>query len=178
MFPGKVLLGVEEIATLLNVSAGHIKNLCYMNRLPFKLHKDKSLSNRIQVSIIELARYLDSKLENVVEEDKKEDKPPVPSMIVQPKKRGRPRGVTRRQAFFQSSLQLAIIEYEVSILMDELTSNIKEISNPPSECQALLEEMKDSTLKMVDRTKIGIAKSFLELKLYSGNQKKNIGIKI
>lgn len=113
MFPGKILLGVEEIASLLNVSKGHIQNLCYSNRLPLKLHVDKSLSNRIQVSVVEMARYLDGKLESLPTQVEKKE-PSIPSMVIKPK-RGRPRGVSRTQMMFQNALRFAVLKEEVSV---------------------------------------------------------------
>lgn len=85
IFPGKVLLTLDDIAQCLNVSKGHVANLCYRKELPFKLVADK-FSNRIQVSIVEMARFLDHKIDEGV--------PPVqegnvPLLVT--KKRGRPR---------------------------------------------------------------------------------------
>ena len=57
MFPGKVVLNVDDIASLTDYSKGHIYNLASANRLPFKVGNE--LGDRILVSIIELSDYLD-----------------------------------------------------------------------------------------------------------------------
>ena len=47
-FPGKVLLGVDEVASLLEYSKGHVYNLASAKRLPFKVATD--LGDRLLVS--------------------------------------------------------------------------------------------------------------------------------
>lgn len=59
MFPGRVLIGSKDIAKILNVSVGHMSNKSFREKMPFKLVECKG--RRMQVSIIELARYLDEK---------------------------------------------------------------------------------------------------------------------
>ena len=87
IFPGKVLLTVDDIALCLNISKGHLRNLSSKKQLPFKLATDK-VSNRIQVSIVEMARFLDRKIT--------EDDPAAGEgggLHPVTKKRGRPRSV-------------------------------------------------------------------------------------
>jgi len=57
MFPGVVMLDVDQIASLTKYAKGTIDNLASFNRLPFKPARD--LGERILVSIIELADYMD-----------------------------------------------------------------------------------------------------------------------
>jgi hypothetical protein len=60
VFPKQVMLDVNDIAKCLNVTAGTIYNLNSTGQLPFKCRI--GISNRLQVSIVELARYLDEEL--------------------------------------------------------------------------------------------------------------------
>lgn len=85
MFPGKISLDVDDIASLLHVSKKHIYNLSSAKKLPFKLMDS---SDRILVSIVEMARYLDTQIS--VKQEVKTD--PMKDAVVVPKKRGRPRG--------------------------------------------------------------------------------------
>lgn len=57
MFPGVVMLNVEQAATILHCAKGHLYNLCSANRLPFKL--SRSVDNRFLIFIVELAAYRD-----------------------------------------------------------------------------------------------------------------------
>ncbi|CAH2777150.1 MAG: hypothetical protein CBHOC_0695 [uncultured Caballeronia sp.] len=59
MFPQKLMPDVSDIAKCLNISKGHVYNLSSAKKLPFILddHTDK-----VQVSIVAMARYLDSKI--------------------------------------------------------------------------------------------------------------------
>ncbi len=162
MFPGKILLGVEEIASLLNVSKGHIQNLCYANKLPLKLHVDKSLSNRIQVSIVEMARYLDSKLDAVpVKEESKE--PPVPSLVVK-SKRGRPRGVSRTQMSFQNALSFAVLKQEVLLETEKFFQYIDEINvgADDEKCQQKIQSLKDDIKEAGKKLEVAINFYILE----------------
>lgn len=162
MFPGRILLGVEEIASLLNVSKGHVQNLCYSNRLPVKLHIDKSLSNRIQVSIVEMARYLDGKLENLpIQEEKKE--PSIPSMVIKPK-RGRPRGVSRTQMMFQNALRLAVLKEEVSLEINQFNQYLEslDVGGDDEVCRQNLLDYKNSVQDIGRRLEVSINFHILE----------------
>ena len=87
MFPSKVLLGPEEIATVLDISVKHVYNLSSKGKLGFKL---AGITDKIQVSIVELARYLDEKTVKAAEPQAEPPPTPVPQLIK--KKLGRPRG--------------------------------------------------------------------------------------
>lgn len=89
-FPGKILLGVDEIAEIMNISKHHVYNLSYQKKLPFKCI---DATKRVQVSIIELARYLDD--DSYTKQPKSEPQGPEPLPIK--KKRGRPRGSTTKK---------------------------------------------------------------------------------
>jgi len=89
MFPNKVLLGPEEIATVLDISTNHVYNLSSSGKLGFKL---AGITNRVQVSIVELARYLDEKTVKAAEPVAMPEPPPIPVPQLIKKKVGRPRG--------------------------------------------------------------------------------------
>ncbi|MCA7983693.1 helix-turn-helix domain-containing protein [Burkholderia vietnamiensis] len=85
LFPDKILLSVEDIAKVLNVSKQHIYNQSSEKRLPFRCVEN---TDRIFVSIVELARYLDEA--TLTKESPSSDYQPAQ------KKPGRPRGSTKR----------------------------------------------------------------------------------
>lgn len=58
LFPRKVLLEIDDVCQVLGLSKASIYNMSYRQELPFKCAK---ITDRIQVSIIEMGRYLDSK---------------------------------------------------------------------------------------------------------------------
>lgn len=118
MFPGQLMLSIEDIAKTMNVSKGHIYNLSSADTLPFKLFKDK-LSNRVQVSIIEFAKYLDKSLTQIEDVSKSN----VPDLIK--KKMGRPR-IAKNQATFQKTLSLCVMEEEINTMVATM---IEDVSN-------------------------------------------------
>lgn len=84
LFPGKVFLDSHDIARVLGLSRAHVFRMSSEKTMPFKVVND--CSRKIQVSIVEMVRYLDTKLE--VENRESASKP----VIISPKrKRGRPR---------------------------------------------------------------------------------------
>ena len=106
MFPGVVMLNVDQVATILHCAKGHLYNLCSTNRLPFKLSRD--VSNRFLISIVEMAAYMDKTMLS--------DGMPVtesePVAVVK-RKLGRPRGSTNKAKSqglmaFQSELMGAL----------------------------------------------------------------------
>lgn len=88
MFPGKIILNIDEIVQVINISKQHAYNLSYQKKLPFKCVEG---SGRVQVSIVELARYLDDA--SLTKQPEPEQKVLEPLPIK--KKRGRPRNSTR-----------------------------------------------------------------------------------
>lgn len=141
IFPGKIFLDVEDIAKCLGHSKGHIYNLSSAKKLPFQL--DWGLGDKVQVSIVEMAKYLDSKLE-----PKKEE---LPSTLASPvyiekKKVGRPRGprATKIQLAFQAQLQVAIIKHEFRFIMSEAQEAINDIEFDTSEDRPCLDKFEDA----------------------------------
>ena len=60
MFPAQILLDVDEIARCMRVSPGHIYNLVSAKKFPLKL--ERGFGNRVTVSLVALANYLDKTL--------------------------------------------------------------------------------------------------------------------
>jgi len=164
MFPQKLFLDVSDIAKCLNISKGHVYNLSSAKKLPFVLddHTDK-----VQVSIVAMARYLDSKLSaSVVPEVVKEESIPVPDLI-QPKKRGRPRNSQKLQLAFQSSLQLAIVQEEVSWIFSDMQEKIEALEFNQSEEVACSEKFKEAKENFSQFASFGekyMAHAFMSLK--------------
>src|SRR3990167_4101744 len=111
MFPGVLMLDIDQIASLTRYGRGHLYNLNYEGKLPFKVSRGSR--NKILVSIIEFAAYLDKT-------SLSEYAPPVdqpPELIV--KKPGRPRGSTSRASAtvssFQSELHAAIYRVQARL---------------------------------------------------------------
>lgn len=88
LFPGKVFLDSHDIAKVLGISHGHLLNMSMEKQIPFKLAKVHK--KKIQVSILEMAKYLDTKLEG-----ESKELASVPTMVPPNKKRGRPRNSSR-----------------------------------------------------------------------------------
>lgn len=87
-FPGKILLGPEEIASVLDISVKHVYNLSSKGKLGFKL---AGITDKIQVSIVELARYLDEKTVKAADPSPVPEPQPTPIPQLIKKKLGRPR---------------------------------------------------------------------------------------
>ena len=130
-FPGKVLLGVDEVASLLEYSKGHIYNLASAKKLPFKVAT--GLGDRLLVSIVELANYFDSKL--LTHSPGSQSAPEVvPASPV--RKVGRPRGSTKaalQAQCFQVGLRAAIVEIEYAAVVSQIQQFAENISISPSE---------------------------------------------
>lgn len=162
MFPQKALLNADELAQAISVSRQHIYNLINREELPFKLQKKKGSKERIQVSIIDVARYLDSKLET--REVKREE-----IQVVDKPKVGRPRGggkikLTRA---FQVELTIAIAQVEAEEAFSKLQEQIDGMSfedngKSPSE---RLEEAKNYFLECSAHARNVLRKNFLTMKL-------------
>lgn len=149
MFPGQILLSVDQIAKCLKWSKGHVYNLSYTKKLPFPLIEG---NGGVQVSIIAMADYLDTTLETKVVED---NSIPVPDLIIA-KRRGRPRGsVTRRQMAFQSDLSLAIIGQELESTFEALLEEVDALT---------LKDGSETCSEKFDHSKIEIEHSVVKAK--------------
>lgn len=122
MFPGQVVLNVDEIASLGIWGKRHIYNLSSAKKLPFK----RLAVGDLKVTLVEMARYLDSQqtgASEVAEEPVK-------------RKPGRPRGSRTEQltvALFQSELKLALLKaavVEVSHKAVEIGVDLDSSSEP------------------------------------------------
>lgn len=115
MFPGKIFLGVKDIARCCNVSQGHIYNLSSAKRLPFKVEKSKTVG--VGVSILAMAKYLDTLLDVEVTSTQ------VPVEAVPKRKPGRPRKNGGLTLFsFQSALSFELLAMEARDVMHEVVS--------------------------------------------------------
>ena len=89
MFPGQAMLDIDQIASLTKYAKGTIYNLASIDKLPFKRASD--LGDRILVSIVEMAEYMDRTMLSAT--DTQNDVKTVPVN----KKIGRPRRATKAQ---------------------------------------------------------------------------------
>ena len=167
MFPGKIFLDVSDIAKILNVSKWHIYRLSSTKKLPFILddHTDK-----VQVSIVAMAKYLDKKINEVVseelEQEPKVEAPSVPDLIKKPK-RGRPRNSSKSQLAFQSSLQLAIMQEEIFNVFQDIQEKIKGMEYPTSEevaCSTKFNEAKNDFSQFASYGEKYLNHAFFELR--------------
>jgi hypothetical protein len=109
MFPGVAMLDVDQIASLTKYAKGHIYNLSSTDKLPFK--PAKVLGDKILVSIVEMAAYMDKTMLS----DSPSGAVEAPKVVK--RKPGRPRGTTKAQLAvhgFQSELHLAIDRFVAS----------------------------------------------------------------
>jgi len=163
IFPGKVFLDVDDIAKCLGQSKGHIYNLSSAKKLPFQL--EWGLGDKIQVSIVEMAKYLDSKLEPRKEEPPATLASPV---YIEKKKVGRPRGprTTKIQLAFQAQLQVAIIKYEFRLVMLEAQESLDDIQFDTSEDRPCLDKFEDArkeSTQVLFNTKAHMNRTFADL---------------
>ena len=163
IFPGKIFLDVEDIAKCLGQSKGHIYNLSSAKKLPFQL--EWGLGDKIQVSIVEMAKYLDSKLE-----PKKEEPPAALAspVYIEKKKVGRPRGprTTKIQLAFQAQLQVAIIKYEFRYIISEMEASLNEIEFDASEgvpCSQKFDGLKNESSALLFNAKTCMNRAFSDL---------------
>lgn len=163
IFPGKIFLDVDDIAKCLGQSKGHIYNLSSAKKLPFQL--EWGLGDKIQVSIVEMAKYLDSKLQPEKEEPPAALTSPI---IVEKKKLGRPRGprTTKIQLAFQAQLQVAIIKYEFRSIMSHAEEAISDIEFDTSEdrpCMEKFEDVKREGSHVLFNTRAHMNRTFADL---------------
>lgn len=168
------VLNVDQIAECLNVSRGHIYNLVSKERLPFKL---LGFSDKIQVSMAALAKYLDGDAEPT-------PKPEVgrPDMVIK-RKPGRPRAssnVSKLQIAFQGQLKLSIFHVETKLAFAELEETVRGLTYRDDEvsCAAKFEALKIASLSSVGEARIAITKSLLNLLVppTAAVKKKSFGI--
>lgn len=174
MFPNKIMLDVDDIAKALSHSKGHIYNLCSPKMikktgksLPFKLDGN---SDRILVSIVEIANYMDKDLLTKTEKQEVE-KPSVPSMIVKPKpKRGRPIGsgrVSRLEAQFKQELSIAVVRYEFEQVILKVQEDIEALQYQDNQipCAEKFDECKLEFSASISNARSSMMSSFLQLGL-------------
>ena len=165
-FPGKIFLNADDIAECMNYSKGHIYNLSSRKELPFTVDRN---SDKLQVSIIAMARFLDSEIEKTepIKEVVKEPSMSVPDMIQKPKpKRGRPRNSSKTQLAFQSQLQIAIMQKEVFNVFQDMQDKIQGMSYPSDEevaCSVKFNEAKNDFSQFASYGEKYLSHAFFEL---------------
>lgn len=165
MFPNKVLLDIDDIAQCLSFTKKYIYKLSSQKKLKFKL---VNVSDKILVSIVELARYLDSELAQEAKQE--EEKPPVPSLIK--KKRGRPLGSKTGakallQMQFQHQLSLAIVKVEMEEAFSTLEDELEAFQYPDNgkPCSDTFAELKGEALTSARRARSAMMATMLDLSL-------------
>jgi hypothetical protein len=169
-FPGKIFLDVEDIAKCMNVSKGHIYNLSAAKELQFQL--EWGVGNNLLVSIIDMANYLDTKLEA---KQKPKSAVPDPIITVEPvgKKKdtkiGRPRSSAGMKVrMFQAELTNAIFKQEFFFIMSEAEQSLdSQVFNPSEEipCVEKFDGMKSLALTKVQEATAYMRKAFLSASL-------------
>lgn len=155
MFPGKLMLNVDDIASLTAYSKGHIYNLASTKKLPFKIAE--GLGDRILVSVIEMADYLDSKL--LSKSAEKSDPEPEPTSTK--RKVGRPRGTTKASLAircFQAELRTAIYQHQFAEILTKLRKGSEAVLLPVNDaisCQERMDSLKHSMMDQVARAEAG-----------------------
>lgn len=148
MFPGKIMLDVDEIASLTTFSKGHIYNLASAKKLPFKIASD--LGDRILVSIIEMADYMDAKLLTKAQENAAPEQGAAPAK----RKVGRPRGTTKatlQVRCFQAQLRSAIYQHEFLRILTDLRQESEAVQLPSNDALSCQERMNTVKRSMLDK---------------------------
>ena len=146
-FPGKVMLNVDDIASLTDYSKGHIYNLASAKKLPFRVGDE--LGDRILVSIVEMSDYLDSKLLSAPSGGAQlvVNVPPAKPKV------GRPRGTTKAQLAiygFQSALRTAIYKFEVGGILAELRKTAEKMALAGNDTLTCAEKFQTAKMALID----------------------------
>lgn len=152
MFPKKLVLNINEIATLIDTTPDSIYSMIRDATLPFKL---LGTTRKIQVLVVEIANYLDGKYEKKNNHDQV-----VTTGIIVPKKVGRPRGSGRKVspllASFQTQLAFAISQYKATSIIRDLEAELEEVRFPDDDrsCSEKYENLKsDMCLALIEARK-------------------------
>lgn len=151
MFPKKLVLNINEIATLIDTTPDSIYSMIRDTKLPFKL---LGTTRKIQVLVVEIANYLDRKYESQKCQDQAET-----TGVVVPKKVGRPRGSSRKVspllASFQNQLAFAISQHKANTIIRELEMELEELVCPDDgrSCAEKYEELKSDLITALVSTR-------------------------
>jgi len=116
MFPGVLMLDIDQIASIMRYGRGHLYNLSCEGKLPFKV--SRGVGNKILVSIVEMADYLDKTM--LSEYD---PAPPQTELVV--KKRGRPRGSSNKTSSFTMGFQDELHQAVFRVRTKELFADLR-----------------------------------------------------
>jgi hypothetical protein len=121
MFPNTLMLDVDQIASCLKLSPGHIYNMVCAKEFPIKLVPGFGRGKR--VSIVQMAKYLDETLLDPAP-------PEAPSPLAK-RKVGRPRGTTKagvqQTSAFQHQLAAAVYKARGREILDQAVDFVDEI---------------------------------------------------
>lgn len=166
MFPDKTFLDVDDIAKCMRVSKAHVYRLSSKNELKVRTAPG---SDRLLVSIVEMANYLDSELSDfgVVskkEESKKEEPPPIHTLIIRAKP-GRKKNSEKHQLAFQSQLAVAIMKVEIENSLADLELYVEEIalSDDERKCGEKFDDAKASIGQEIKNKMISLMHSYIQL---------------
>lgn len=168
MYPGILLLDVDQIARCINWNPGSIYNLLSDSKLPFKVQK---VGGKRCASILELADYLDSFLTSTdVHLESKVDS------IVTAKKNGpgRPRGSTKARAevqIFQAQLRAALCVAESTSAIHSIVAMVSatEIETSSSTCESEFALAKAILIAEVGTVFVRLQQSLSTLQSYEAN---------
>lgn len=144
MFPKKLVLNINEIATLIDTTPDSIYSMIRDSRLPFKL---LGSTRKIQVLVVEIANYLDDKYQNLKNHDQADS-----AGVIVPRKVGRPRGsgskVSPLLASFQTQLAFAVAQHKANSIIKELEEELQQLAYPDDKrpCSEKYEEIKSDLL--------------------------------
>lgn len=142
MFPKKLVLNINEIATLIDTTPDSIYSMIRDAKLPFKL---LGTTRKIQVLVVEIANYLDGKYEMLRNQDQVET-----TGVVVPKKVGRPRGSGKRISplvpAFQAQLAFAVSQYKATSVIKALEEELQQVRFPDDDrqCSEKYEDLKSN----------------------------------
>lgn len=142
MYPGKLVLNINEIATVINTTPSNIYTLIRDKNLPFAL---LGTTKKIEVLVVELAQYLD----NLYSKSKAQNEEEVVGVVVH-KRRGRPRKQPLQDpsmvSAFQTQLAFAVSQQKAQSLIGELEDRLSgfHYSDDKRACVEKYNELKDN----------------------------------
>lgn len=181
MFPGALLLNVEQVASVLVKSPKTISNWYYDETLPFNVVKDP---DGFKVSILELAAYLDSSLttNGDFKHTPKKKKTPAGYVLpeIAPVKIGRPRGSKKKDALFASKLSFACMGMLANNSLTEMYSEVDRVVLDSTNEQALagFSEAKNQLLDKVMKARSELASLYLSLSLDKKEKQQEQSVKV
>lgn len=157
-FPGKLILNIEEIATLIDTTSNGIYAMIRDNDLPFRLI---GKSRKIQALAVDIATYLDNLYEKLESKDAEEK-----IGVIQHKRRGRPRKTYPNEIStvraFQVELSFAISQHKSKTILNEIEEKLTAIQfiDDDRECY---EKFNENKAEMES----AISKAYTQIEVFS-----------